>query len=220
VSVLVFFPYVAVQQALRLSANEPQVGLARDAVRTLAAGAAARSLAGTRPPVDIAVSLGPWVAVYDAAGSPLATDGRLDGNLPELPSGVFATAKRDGEFRFTWQPRSGVRSAVVLVASPNGSFVASGRSLSQVEGTIDTIGGLALLAWSGALALVAIGTFVFSPKPRGDAGHPGRSDNSLRRPGGGYSPRAFAGVNAKAKSSSMSWAACMTIGRSCARASR
>ncbi len=161
------FAYWAVQQEYRLSLNDPQVQMAEDGAAALNGGAAPASLV-TRgvPPVDIAASLAPWIAVYDASGTPLESSAELDGAPPRLPAGVFDTktwrpsaalgvpvATPAGETFFTWQPRDGVRQAVVLAAVGNGlpahagEFVAAGRNMREVEARVQTLTSGAALAW-------------------------------------------------------------------------
>lgn len=48
------------------------------------------------------------------AGRPVVSSGTLDGKPPTLPRGVFVYTAKAGEDRVTWQPRSGVRQAVVV----------------------------------------------------------------------------------------------------------
>src|SRR5205823_4916747 len=105
--------YVVAQQALRLSADDPQIGMAEDAAAALRAGQSPQGLVGATP-VDMAASLAPYLIVFDAAGQPLASAARLNGSTPSVPSGVFAYVQQAGEERLSWQPAPGVRSAAVV----------------------------------------------------------------------------------------------------------
>ena len=169
------FAYWGIQQEYRLSLNDPQVQIAEDGANALAAGAPPASLTRNAPSVDIAASLAPWVAVYDASGVPLESTGVLGGAPPRLPAGVFDTSTwrgsaafgiplstPAGETRFTWQPEAGVRQAVVLVAVGNGKFVAAGRSMREVENRVSVLTLGAALAWGGTElgTLVAIITLL------------------------------------------------------------
>ena len=127
--------YLAVQQDYRQSANDPQIQMAEDAASTLSSGGLVQSVI---PPgmVDIAGSLSPYVVIYDASGNPVAGDGILDGALPALPAGVFDSVRAmGGEDRITWQPRPGVRSAIVIdkISGDQSGFVMAGRSIREVE---------------------------------------------------------------------------------------
>lgn len=140
--------YVTVQQNYRQSLNDPQIQMAEDAAAELSSGKEIDEVVPTNI-VDMTSSLSPWLAVYTNTGVPLLSSGKLNGELPQLPPGVFSTSTWKGyaedrfsmqvppdETRFTWQPASNVRQAVVLVHfdSANGiGFVAAGRNMREVE---------------------------------------------------------------------------------------
>ena len=138
------FVYTAVQQDLRMGANDPQLQLAEDAARALDAGAPARTLVGSSK-VDVAVSLAPFIVIFDPAGQVLATDGQLDGHEPVPPLGVLDAARLDPPDAVTWEPRAGVRIASVTVPWHGGTVLA-GRSLRGVERQED---GILLVAAAG-----------------------------------------------------------------------
>jgi hypothetical protein len=163
--------YLETQQVLRSSANSPQEQLAEDAARALDGGAtpasvlgpgsAAAGLAGAGT-VDIATSLAPFVAVYDAGGAVLAANAELDGAPPVPPPGVLATAASTGRDTVTWQPRPGVRIATVVVAWHGGTALA-GRSLRVVEQQENAALALAGIGWLGGMVGlgVAVGVAVW-----------------------------------------------------------
>ena len=149
--------YAAVQQDLRMGANDPQLQLAEDAARALDAGAPATTLVGSAP-VDVAVSLAPFIVIFDPAGHVLATDGRLDGHDPVPPPGVPDVARQNPPNKVTWEPRAGVRIATVTVPWSGGTVLA-GRSLREVERQEDNVLLIAAAAWLlmlGALAVTAV----------------------------------------------------------------
>jgi hypothetical protein len=158
--------YVASQQMLRQSANDPQIQLAQDAAAALARGEPASGLVpGTG--TEISQSLAPFVVIFDTSGQVLASSARLHGQIPALPAGLLDSVKALGEDRVTWQPEAGVRMAAVIVRAPSG-YVLAGRSLREVEAREDQMGllsGLGLIAtWAGLLIAVA---FVELALPRG-----------------------------------------------------
>lgn len=137
ITALCLLIYAAVQQSIRSAANDPQIQLAEDAARALAAGTRPESLrvlfaGGT---VDIEESLAPFVIVYDERGTPVSGTGELNGHLPTPPAGVLAFAREHGEERVTWQPtlRARIASVIRHVSSPEGGFVLAGRSLREIE---------------------------------------------------------------------------------------
>ncbi len=126
--------YGTVQQVFRANADDPQVQLAEDAARKLEAGADPASVLPAEQ-VDIALSLAPYLVIYDAQGNAIASNAVLHGQTPELPEGVLDFARANGGHRVTHQPEEGVRSATViaLVDGGDGGFVLAGRSLREVE---------------------------------------------------------------------------------------
>ena len=150
--------YTAVQQDLRMGANDPQVRLAEDAARALDAGAQPASLVGSVK-VDVASSLAPFVVISDTSGAILATDGRLDGHDPVPPLGVLDAARADAPNKVTWQPRAGVRIASVTVPWKGGTVLA-GRSLREVERQEDDILLITAAAWLVMMAALAASALV------------------------------------------------------------
>jgi hypothetical protein len=160
--------YASVQQALQGGANDPQIQLAEDAAAALTAGAGPAAVVGPGSPVaglagsesvDAATSLAPFVVVYDAAGTPLASNARLDGTVPVPPLGVLRAAASSGRNAVTWQPRAGVRTATVTVPWSGGTVLA-GRSLRVVEEREDLALLLAGAAWVVGIVALAVGALI------------------------------------------------------------
>lgn len=149
--------YLTVQQSLRSGANDPQIQMAGDVAAQLAGGADPVSLLGTAK-VDLATSLSPYTIVFDEAGHPLASTGVLNGSVPVPPAGVLRAA-RDHRNELTWQPRSGVRSAIVVEPFSAGSrsgTVLVGRSLTEVEKRENFLFWAAAGSLAGGLAVTAL----------------------------------------------------------------
>ncbi len=153
--------YAAVQQDLRQSANDPQIQMAEDTAAKLADGQQVQIVVPAEK-VDIANSLAPYIIVFDATGKPIASSVQLDGQTPTIPSGVFDYVRQNGEDRITWQPQSGVRSAIVVTQfkGPNAGFVLAGRSLREVEIREDDIMHLILLGWIAILLVTLLATAI------------------------------------------------------------
>src|SRR4051812_42163598 len=98
--------YVAVQQNYRALANDPQIQIAQDISNAITQGTPPDSIVPPNPTVDITQSLAPFVAIYNATGTPIGSSVGVDGKLPVLPGGVFDYVKMHGEERLTWQPKS------------------------------------------------------------------------------------------------------------------
>lgn len=144
---------VGLQQVLRQGADDPQTQMAEDAARALDAGAVPATLV-TSSKVDTALSLAPFMAVYDRSGTVLATDATLDGSAPRPPVGVLETARSAGIDKVTWQPRAGVRIAAVVVPWGGGTVLA-GRSLRIVEERVSQLQVMVAVAWLAGLIVAA-----------------------------------------------------------------
>lgn len=119
--------YVVVQQDGRQAAEDAPRAL-------LYAGEA--SLTQQPGQVDLSRSLGTFWVRYDAAGRPIAGDGYLDGSLARVPQGVLRTARTLGEDAVSWEPKPGLRFAVVAQPVGDGVSVA-GQSLQRTEQRIE-----------------------------------------------------------------------------------
>ena len=146
--------YLAVQQALRHGANDPQIQMAEDAAYALSQGGSVAEVipAGS---VEISRSLAPFLVVYDETGKPQAGSGVLHGEMPVLPAGVLDYVRQQGEDRISWQPENGVRVAAVVTRytglcsrlRPGGALAARGRD-TRGAGTTNRVAGHAGdLAW-------------------------------------------------------------------------
>jgi hypothetical protein len=159
--------YLGIQQTLRQDANNPQVTTVEDTASQLA-GHSIQDIEAPTDTIDIAQSLADYFVIYDATGHPIMGDGYLDGSLPNLPPGVFTFTAIHGEDRFTWQPRPGVRQAVVIKKAADG-FAMSGRSLREVEFQESRIGFYALATWFAILVgslIIEILFAVVESRPR------------------------------------------------------
>lgn len=155
--------YVAVQQNYRTSLNDPQVQVTQDAVVLVANGQTPESLVPTEK-INMAISLSPFIIVYDEQGKTVAGSGLLNGAVPTPPHGVFDYAKEHGVNKLTWQPQTGVRIAAVIkpFSGPTKGYVLSGRSMREVESRIDSLGNTALLAWLVGLATSLVATLALA----------------------------------------------------------
>jgi hypothetical protein len=164
--------YATVQQSQRSSANDPQLQMAEDAAAQLSRGAAPENVAPGSP-VDIARSLAPFTIVFDGDGTVRASTAELDSHTPVPPQGVLDTATANGIDTITWQPREGVRAAIVVVPYEGdgaSGTVLVGRSLRAVEQREDRTLLIAGLAWLAALVggavAAGLGAYVWG---RGDS---------------------------------------------------
>lgn len=139
--------YLVTQQNIRLSANDPQIQVSQDITSAIERGVSPSSILPPTPSGDMSKDLGTFVIIYKDSGDPLGSSTELDNQTPKLPSGVLDFVKKNGEERFTWEPKKGVRSAVV-VRKYNGGFVLVGKSLREIEKREDLLLFQVVAAWS------------------------------------------------------------------------
>lgn len=157
VSVLMLTVYATVQQAHRSGADDPQLQMARDIAAKINGGQSYEKLL----PADseeISKSLGTFVCIYAANTEQVLSTGMLDGKFPKMPDGVLDYAKANKENVLTWQPREGVRVALVVenTNDPNEAFIAVGRSLQEVEKRESNLIAMVAIAWIACLGVILI----------------------------------------------------------------
>ncbi len=154
ISALCLLVYASVQQALRNGLNDPQIQMVEDTAYGLDHGTTVERLVPAEQ-VEMSRSLAPFIVVFDNNGKPVASSGLLNGNLPQVPQGVFDSAKQYGSNRVTWQPSNNIRIAAV-VAPYKGGFVLAGRNMREVEQRESQTEMFAGVTW----ALTLIATFL------------------------------------------------------------
>jgi hypothetical protein len=110
-----------------------------------------------------------FTELFDANGKALQSTGFLDGKLPQPPAGVFEFTRVNMENILTWQPRPGVRMAMVFekINAPGaalipkgelegGGFVAVGRSLGETEMRESNLVNMIIMAWIACLSVLLV----------------------------------------------------------------
>lgn len=157
VTIIMLTIYATVQQAHRSGADDPQLQMARDITEKINNGRSYEKLLPADT-VEISKGLATFVCMYNANGEPVLSTGLLDGKFPRMPEGVLDYAKANKEDVLTWQPREGVRMALVVEATKdvNAGFVAVGRSLQEVEKREDNLVTMVGIAWIACLGVILI----------------------------------------------------------------
>lgn len=158
VSVLSGLIYLVGQQNLRLGANDPQIQMAEDLAEGLAAGKKVEDVVEKKE-IEISTSLATYIVVFDEEGKILRSQALLDGKEITIPKGILSYTKAFSENRVTWQPRAGVRSAVVVARYNSGKsigFVMVGRSLREVEKREGLLLIQVLIGWGVAMAATGL----------------------------------------------------------------
>jgi hypothetical protein len=148
VTVITGLIYVSVQQSYRMGANDPQWQMAQDNALKLESGSSPEGWF-PRDSLDIARSLAPFLCIVGPEGQTLRTSGWLEGKPPQFPGGVFHSARESQGNAITWQPRRGLRQALVIIPvhEGKGGYVVAGRLLMETERRIGNLSYTALLAW-------------------------------------------------------------------------
>jgi hypothetical protein len=150
------FAYIGIQQNYRMAANDPQIQITEDISAALDQGKVGPDEVFPPSTTEADSSLTPFAVVYSATGTPISSTAVLDGKMPTMPAGVFDYAKQHGQNRFTWQPKSGVRMAAVLVKYGSGDkmgYVMAARSLREVEARVKQLTIMAAVASAATLLL-------------------------------------------------------------------
>ncbi len=161
ITVLLLLMYAVTQQVYRTGMDDPQVQMARDIAVKLKVGKRMEEVLPADT-IDLARSLAPFVVLYDTAGMPLRSSGILDGTMPRIPVGLFQQVSLYGEHRVTWQPRPGVRMAMVIAsvgASPV-QFVAAGRSMRETEQRTTNMSATIFIAWVTCISILILAAFI------------------------------------------------------------
>lgn len=116
------------------------------------------------PIVDIQLSVSPWLQIYDGDGNILASSAVLEGvGTPKIPTSVLEWVQKNGEDRLSWEPKKGVRQAVVVTkfSGLKEGYVVVGKSLRETEKWILQLHLLTGGVWIGFMILL-IGTWMWS----------------------------------------------------------
>ncbi len=153
--------FVSVMQSLRLSANDPQVQITGDILSSLSQGADPKQLSPTT--VDMASASNPFVIIYDNNEKALGSTVTLDKKTPIAPKAAFEKTKKNNENRFTWEPKDGLRQAVVMVKYKDG-YVLVGRSLGEVDERIKMVMRVVGIAWVIGISATTLAFLLARPK--------------------------------------------------------
>ena len=155
VSIILLTIYATVQQSYRTGLNDPQMQIAGDLRLQIEKGGSIESYF-RNDTIDIRRSLSPFIVLYDNTGKPIRYDALLDGKPPQVPADIFFEVRQEGEYDVSWQPRDGVRMAMVIVKtnSKPTQFIAVGRSMAVVENRTANVMMTILMAWTVSMGVI------------------------------------------------------------------
>jgi hypothetical protein len=157
--------YLVAQQVGRRAADDVPQALVSQRVAALSQPAASSRIPDEAAQPITSQSV-PFVIVYDSAHRVLSTTALLDDATPGLPDGTLEAASR-GRTAVTWQPRAGVREAVVAEpwVGPAGSgVVVAGVGLGTTEERARSVLLIVIGGWASAV-LVLTGILLVARKP-------------------------------------------------------
>jgi hypothetical protein len=107
---------------------------------------------------EMSTSLDTYVMVFDENMQLSTGSATLLGKTPKLPGGVLEYTKKHGKDIITWQPMTGVRSAIVILpfSGEKNGFVLVGRSLLEVERKENKMLKIAGLGWVSSMLVTAV----------------------------------------------------------------
>ncbi len=140
--------YFLLQQNYRMSANDPQIQLSEDVKNSILAGQNPAAFIPGRK-LDLSTTLATFIILYDKNKKLIGSSVSLDNKEPIIPTGVLDASKKNGETKITWQPKNGVREALVVnyYKGSQEGYVAIGRSLREVEKREDKLFLETLAGW-------------------------------------------------------------------------
>jgi len=153
--------YVSVQQVYRQTANDQPLSLAHEIVNQLSENANPVSLVSTHK-MKLDKTQNPFIIILDGSEKVVASNVEMNSEIPVPPKGVFETAKKEGEFRVTWQPENKIRTAAVIqyTKNPTEYYVLAGKSLNETEKRIEQLIQFCFIFWVLSVGFIFL-FFVF-----------------------------------------------------------
>lgn len=148
-----------VQKMYRQAANHPQIQIAEDAAAAFEQNqftnetlkSSFESFVPSIGQVDLGSSLSPWIQVYDASREVIESSVSIQEaqTTPRVSSELFEGLSKRDQIRLTWQPRKGIRQAIVITkfSGLRSGYIVVGRSLREVEDQIRILTVIISAAW-------------------------------------------------------------------------
>jgi hypothetical protein len=161
---------VVVQQSFRQEANDPQIQMAKEMSAAFLNNqfteetlkSSFETFIPSKIQVNVETSLSPWIQIYDASGenlysSMMTSDAQ---STPRVPKEVFERVDKQGENRITWQPKKGIRQAIVVTkfSGLRNGYIVAGRSLAEVEHRIGSMWMFIGIGWFSMMVLIGCAT--------------------------------------------------------------
>ena len=155
--------YGAGQQIYRANANDPQVEVIDQLSQIIKQDVPLEAIVNGEEAIDLHESLSLFVMIFDAEKKLAGASAKIDGESPIPPSEAFDIAKQKGEYRFTWEPKDGVRIAAVLAPVDDKGYALAGKSLAEIDQRIYNLTLMVVVGWAVSVVLAALLTVTIRP---------------------------------------------------------
>lgn len=143
--------YVAGNQILRSLADDPQVEVVEQVANLMKQDIPLEAILGQAEQIDISENNGLFVMIFDKDKKLVGSSAVIGEETPQLPTESFDTANASTGNRFTWKPKEGIRSAVVLKQIGDKGYAAAGKSLKETDYRTRNMATAIVLAWTLSL---------------------------------------------------------------------
>jgi len=150
----------------RQSANHPQIQIAEDASVAFEQNqftnetlkSSFESFVPSIGQVDLGTSLSPWIQIYDASHEVIESSVSIQEaqTTPRVSSELFEGLAKHDQIRLTWQPRKGIRQAIVITkfSGLRSGYIVVGRSLREVEDQMKILTVIISAAWFVMMSMI------------------------------------------------------------------
>ncbi|HEY6742932.1 MAG TPA: hypothetical protein VI110_11290 [Lapillicoccus sp.] len=155
--------YGFAQQVGRRAADDVPRALVAQVVAALSSREQTIGLPVSGPATTLSSQSAPFVIVYDSAHRVMSTTALLDDGTPGLPAITLDDAVSRGGTNVTWQPRAGVREAVIAQpwTGPSGSgVVVAGVGLGSTEDRARSVLVAVTAGWALVLLTLTAALFI------------------------------------------------------------
>lgn len=156
--------FLSVQQSYRTNANDPQIEVVGQVEDVIKQDVPLDAIVSEAEQINMAESLSLFVMIFDNNRQLVGSSATLDGQPPTPADNVFSVAKEQGESRFTWEPKPGVRIAAVLKAVDDKAFVLAGRSLKEISNREADLLKICIIGWAVSVLLLTGLSLLLKPR--------------------------------------------------------
>lgn len=156
--------YMSIQQVYRANANDPQVEVVGQVADVVNQNVPLDAIVSDAEQIDMGKSLSLFVMVFDADKQLAGSSAGLDDQVPTPPTSVFDAADGVEDYRFTWEPKEGVRIAAIMSKIGDKGYVLAGRSLQEIESRESALRQILIIGWAVCILLSSLLSLIIKPR--------------------------------------------------------